>query len=482
MSEESLNILIGLIEVCIGFLLGFIIYLFFDRKSRNQSKIVEKHAYTDQLTGRGNRYLFLSVLDKLIAKKKKFAVCFMDLDGFKQINDSMGHDAGDELLIALANTFDSKLPKNAVAYRLGGDEFAIVIQDIKTTEDITKLLDDLRDTFRTPFIIENTSISLEYSLGVAIYPEDADNRKDLINYADDAMYYIKEHGKNDYYFHNKALKAKMENQTKMQAALKNAYANNQFAISLQPRIDIKETSKICFEALLYWNHPTLGKLPSSYFIKQADDMALTIKLDKYVLESVCKGLNELKEKGVKNIKIAVNISNKHASKKDFIDKLCNILKEYNIGPGEVQIELTDTIELNKIENYKMMFERLKECGADIIINNFEIKYEALELFSGLPVDEIKLSSDYLSEESKVNPEMLEDVIRLSKKLNYKVIINSIDNEIKLNGAIKNGADKIQGDFLFKKMEVELLDEFISEYSSFIYKIDNIILTAKNTKK
>ena len=307
MSEESLNILIGLIEVCIGFLLGFIIYLFFDRKSRNQSKIVEKHAYTDQLTGRGNRYLFLSVLDKLIAKKKKFAVCFMDLDGFKQINDSMGHDAGDELLIALANTFDSKLPKNAVAYRLGGDEFAIVIQDIKTTEDITKLLDDLRDTFRTPFIIENTSISLEYSLGVAIYPEDADNRKDLINYADDAMYYIKEHGKNDYYFHNKALKAKMENQTKMQAALKNAYANNQFAISLQPRIDIKETSKICFEALLYWNHPTLGKLPSSYFIKQADDMALTIKLDKYVLESVCKGLNELKEKGVKNIKIAVNI-------------------------------------------------------------------------------------------------------------------------------------------------------------------------------
>ena len=129
-----------------------------------------------------------------------------------------------------------------------------------------------------------------------------------------------------------------------------------------------------------------------------------------------------------------------------------------------------------------MFERLKECGADIIINNFEIKYEALELFSGLPVDEIKLSSDYLSEESKVNPEMLEDVIRLSKKLNYKVIINSIDNEIKLNGAIKNGADKIQGDFLFKKMEVELLDEFISEYSSFIYKIDNIILTAKNTKK
>lgn len=482
MSEESLNILMDLIKVFTGFLLGFIVYLLFDRKYRNQSKKVEKQAYTDQLTGRGNRYLFLSVLDKLIAKNKKFAVCFMDLDGFKQINDSMGHDAGDELLIALANTFDSKLPKNAVAYRLGGDEFAIVIQNIKTTEDVSKLLDDLKETFKTPFVIENTSISLEYSLGVAIYPEDADNRNDLIVYADDAMYYIKHHGKNDYYFHNKALKAKMENQNKTQTALKEAYSNNQFGICLQPRIDIKETNKIGFEALLYWNHPTLGKLPSSYFIKQADDMALTIKLDRYVLESVCKGVKELKEKGVTNIKVAVNISNKHASKKDFVEKLCSILRENDIEAGEIQIELTDKIETNRIEEYKLMFERLKECGADIIINNFEIKYDSLKLFSELSVDEIKLSAGYLDEESNINPKMLEDVIRLSKKLNYKVIIGSIDNELKLNGAIKNGADKIQGDFLFKKMEVELLDEFISEYSSFIYKIDNIILTAKNTKQ
>lgn len=482
MSEESIKILIEVIEIGICILLGFILYLFFDRKNRNQNKVVKKQAYTDQLTGRGNRYLFLSVVDKLIAKKKKFAVCFMDLDKFKQINDSMGHDAGDELLIALANTFDNNLPNNAKAYRLGGDEFAIIIQNIKTTEDISKLLDDLREKFRTPFIIENTSISLEYSLGVAIYPEDADNRKDLIAYADDAMYYIKKHGRNGYYFHNKALKAKMENQTKTQTALKEAYANSQFGIYLQPRIDIKETSKIEFEALLYWDHPTLGKLPSSYFIKQADDMALTIKLDRYVLESVCKGIKELKEKGISNIKIAVNISNKHAFKKDFIEKLCSILKEYEIQSGEIQIELTDKIDINRIEEFKLMFERLKECGAEIIINNFEVRYESLRLFNELEVDEIKVSAEYLDENNNIDPKILEDIIKLSKKLKYKVVINSIDNELKLNGAIKNGADKIQGDFLFKKMEAELLDEFISEYSSFIYKIDNIILTAKNTKQ
>ncbi|MDD3304395.1 MAG: EAL domain-containing protein [Clostridia bacterium] len=482
MNEGSVTLLVDLIEIGICVLAGFIIYFLLDRKNRRQSNIVKKQAYTDQLTGRGNRYLFLSILDKLIAKKKKFAVCFMDLDGFKHINDSMGHDAGDELLIALANTFDEKLPSNATAYRLGGDEFAIVVEGVKTTEDITHLLDELKNTFKTPFIIENTSISLEYSLGIAIYPEDADNRQDLIMYADDAMYYIKEHGKNDYYFHNKALKAKMENQTKTQMALKEAYANDQFGISLQPRIDVKETDKICFEALLYWNHPTLGKLPSSYFIKQADDMALTIKLDNYVLERVCKGIKMLREKGITDGKIAVNISNKHATKKDFVNKLCDILKEYDIQPGVVQIEITDTIELDKIEDYKIMFEKLKEHGAEIIVNNFEIKYEAIKLFSGLSIDEIKLSADYLDENTNINPKILVDVIKLCKELNYKVVINSIDNEMKLNSAIRNGADKIQGDFLFKKMDLDLVSDFVSEYSSFIYKINNIILTAKNTKK
>ncbi len=478
---NSITLIMEALKALLFIFIGILVYRLIDRKSAKKNQVVKQQAFTDQLTGRGNRYMFFSVIDKLIKKNRKFAVCFMDLDGFKQINDSMGHDAGDELLVSLSDTFETKLPKNSTAYRLGGDEFAILIDGIKTTEDITKVLDDLKENLKVPFVIGNTNITLEYSLGIAIYPEDADNRQDLIMYADDAMYHIKTNGKNDYYFHNKVLRAKLENKNKMQKDLKAAYEKQEFGVDFQPRIDINDTSQICFETLLYWNHPVLGKIPSNYFIKQADETAMTIKLDNYVLDMVCKQINKFNESGNKNIKIAVNISNKHIEKKDFIDKICNTINENSIEPGQIQIEFTDTIDIDKIEKYKIMFEKLKECGAEIIINNFEIKYEAIQLFTELPIDELKISSDFISVESKVKPELFVDVINLAKDMNLKVLITSIENEKQLNKSIKCGADKIQGNFLFKRMDIKLTEEFVNEYGRYINRLDGIIITAKNIK-
>lgn len=478
---EPIIIIKKIIEVAVYVIVGMLLYRVIDFRKIKENKRVKQQAYTDQLTGRGNRYKFNSVVDKLIIKNKKFAVCFMDLDGFKQINDTMGHDAGDKLLIALANTFDENLPKNATAYRLGGDEFAIIIENIKTTDEVIKLLDDLRDKFKKPIKIDGSDITLEYSLGVAMYPEDAANRKDLIMYADDAMYYIKEHGKNDYYFHNKALRAKLENDNKMQNDLKEAYEKNEFGIDLQPRININDTNTICFEALLYWNHPVLGKLPSSYFIKQADEMALTIKLDEYFLDLVCKELNSYKELGYENVQIAMNISNRHALKKDFVNKLCEILNDNRIEQGSIKIELNENLELENIEAYKMMFEKLKECGADIIINNIEIKYSTLQLYKDLPIDEIKISSNYISKDSIFNNDVLKNIIATCKNLNYKVVVNCVEEERELNYAIRNGANSIQGDFLFKKMDTELANQFVKEYDSYVDKIDGIITKANSIR-
>lgn len=366
-------------EIFLLVILGFVLYQLINYRKIRKREIEKKQAYTDQLTGRGNRYLFLSVLDKLIKKGNKFAVCFMDLDGFKQINDTMGHDAGDELLVYLARTFDEKLPSNAVAYRLGGDEFSIVIQNIKTTRDITKVLDYMKKQLEEPIMIQGTSISLQYSLGISVFPEDAKTKTELIMYADDAMYYIKENGKNGYYFHNKSLKAKLDNKNKMEKDLKEAYDKNEFSISLQPRINLNDMDNICFEALLYWNHPVLGKLDSDYFIKQADEMGIIVKLDRFVLENMCKKLTELKNNGYTNIQMAVNISTRHFMKDDFTNELCKILEKYNVSKGEVILELTNNIDLKKINMYRSMFEKLKKSGAKISINNFNIKYEDMIL-------------------------------------------------------------------------------------------------------
>lgn len=465
-------------EIFLLVILGFVLYQLINYRKIRKREIEKKQAYTDQLTGRGNRYLFLSVLDKLIKKGNKFAVCFMDLDGFKQINDTMGHDAGDELLVYLARTFDEKLPSNAVAYRLGGDEFSIVIQNIKTTRDITKVLDYMKKQLEEPIMIQGTSISLQYSLGISVFPEDAKTKTELIMYADDAMYYIKENGKNGYYFHNKSLKAKLDNKNKMEKDLKEAYDKNEFSISLQPRINLNDMDNICFEALLYWNHPVLGKLDSDYFIKQADEMGIIVKLDRFVLENMCKKLTELKNNGYTNIQMAVNISTRHFMKDDFTNELCKILEKNNVSKGEVILELTNNIDLKKINMYRSMFEKLKKSGAKISINNFNIKYEDMILYNNLNIDEIKLYAKYMSKESDLNDNCLENVIKLSKDLESEITICCIETKEQLEKAIKYGADKVQGFFLFNKMYDEYISDVIKKYDNLKEKVYKVISDVK----
>lgn len=465
-------------EIFLLVILGFVLYQLINYRKIRKREIEKKQAYTDQLTGRGNRYLFLSVLDKLIKKGNKFAVCFMDLDGFKQINDTMGHDAGDELLVYLARTFDEKLPSNAVAYRLGGDEFSIVIQNIKTTRDITKVLDYMKKQLEEPIMIQGTSISLQYSLGISVFPEDAKTKTELIMYADDAMYYIKENGKNGYYFHNKSLKAKLDNKNKMEKDLKEAYDKNEFSISLQPRINLNDMDNICFEALLYWNHPVLGKLDSDYFIKQADEMGIIVKLDRFVLENMCKKLTELKNNGYTNIQMAVNISTRHFMKDDFTNELCKILEKYNVSKGEVILELTNNIDLKKINMYRSMFEKLKKSGAKISINNFNIKYEDMILYNNLNIDEIKLYAKYMSKESDLNDNCLENVIKLSKDLESEITICCVETKKQLEKAIKCGADKVQGFFLFNKMYDEYISDVIKKYDNLKEKVYQVISDVK----
>lgn len=467
-------------EIILLVILGFVLYQLLNFKRIRKSDIEKKQAYTDQLTGRGNRYLFLSVLDKLIKKNKKFAVCFMDLDGFKQINDTMGHDAGDELLVYLARTFEEKLPKNAVAYRLGGDEFAIIIEDIKTTRDITKVLDYMKKQLELPILIHGTTISLQYSLGISVFPEDADNKNDLIMYADNAMYYIKENGKNGYYFHNKTLKAKLDNKNKMEKDLKNAFEKEQFAVSLQPRINLNELDNICFEALLYWNHPVLGKIDSAYFINQADEMGIIVKLDRYVLDNVCKKLNILKKEGYKNIQMAVNISNKHIMKEDFVNELCNILKKNNIEKNQICLEITNDVDITKIKTYKKMFEKLKEHGVRISINNFNIKYDDLNLYKELNVDEIKLYAKYISKESSLNANCLKNITNLSKELGCKVTVCCIETKEQLDASLKYDVDKLQGFLLFNKMYDEYINDVIKKYDEIKEKVYAMIQTSKKS--
>lgn len=452
-----------ILAICSG-CLGMIIYRNSVKYRLRENKAVSEAAYKDALTGKGNRYKFNKEIQKLAKEtSSKFALCVLDLDGFKHINDNMGHDAGDELLIKLANSLDSAMPENGEVYRLGGDEFAIIYENIQSKEAVEEYVKNVNVEVSKPMIVRDTPINLEYSLGISIFPDDTKDWVELMNFADAAMYHVKETGKNGYYFHNESLKAKLLNKAKMENDLKSAYENGEFNIDFQPRINVKDENEIWLEALLYWNHSTLGKLRAQYFLDNIESIGLIINVDEIVLEKTIDKLIELKSKGYSNVKIAMNLSLRHFMRTDFVDRLCKILERKNFDRGSLMIEITDLIDESKIEDYKIKMDKIKEYGVLISVNNLEVKYEIMSLFKKLPVDEVKVSAEYVEKSSIFNSSVLDDIVELGKDLYYDVTVVKIENDKELLRALNCNVDKIQGHYIYRPLDDHEVLDFVASY-------------------
>lgn len=411
----------------------------------------------------GNRHKFNKVIAERIADTlHPFALCFMDLDGFKHINDNMGHDAGDELLIELGRRLEAGLDVSGDVYRLGGDEYALVINTAEKSM-VEEILKRVQSKVEEPVMLRGNNIKLEYSLGVSLFPYDSTNSNELVSFADSAMYHVKEHGKNNYYFHNKALKSQIDNKKKLEENLKAALLNGEFGVDFQPRINLKNKDAITFETFLFWNNPKLGKLKAEYFIDSAASFGLIINIDEFVLEQSLSQIKIIQQKGYKNVSIAINMSLKHFERTDFVDRLCKILEGTKLEEGRLMFEITDTIDIKKIELYKAMIERIRSYGVKFSINNLEINYNILDLVKRLPVDEIKVSSEYLVTNSIFKPEVLKDIITLCSDLNYDVLVTKVEDERTFDIVSKFNVNSVQGKYIYEPIsQIDIL-KFIEMY-------------------
>lgn len=461
MSIEVSTIIIEVLSGFIIFFLGMIAYGYSAKSKIEESKDAAQAAYIDALTGLGNRHKFNKVINEMVKHEdKKFALCFLDLDDFKHINDNMGHDAGDELLIELGKRLDDGLADHGEVFRLGGDEYALIITNIDSKLEVETIVKRVQRNVVRPVDIRGNEVNLEYSLGVAMFPEDTKDSVQLVNFADSAMYYIKESGKSDYYFHNAALRSKTENKKRMEIELKQAYENKEFGIDYQPRINLKKADEIWLEAFLYWNHPMVGKLKAEYFLKFAESIGLIINIDEIMIEQAIIKLNKLRQDGYKNVNVAMNISLRHFQRKDFVDELCKIFERNPFAEGSLMLQITDTIDVDKIENYKVMFDKVKKYGVKISVANFEIKHEIMDMFKRLQIDEVKVSSRYVDSNSIFNPNVLKDIVTLATDLGYQIVITRIEDEITLKKVLKLKVDMIQGNYLFSVMEEKDLINFL----------------------
>lgn len=474
--------IISLIVVYVssGALLGMFLYAELTKKKYRRSRQEAVAAYTDALTGLGNRYRFNRVMAEMVKHtEKKFSLCFLDLDDFKQINDNMGHDAGDELLVELGRRLKESIFGKGEVFRLGGDEYAIIIVGASSKLEVETIVKRIQRSVVKPVHIRNTTINLEYSLGIACFPEDSVNANELINFADAAMYFVKESGKSNYYFHNDALKAQSENNRRMENELKLAYSNNEFGIHYQPRIDIKNTKKVWLEAFLYWKHPLIGELRAAYFLKYAEATGLVISLDQYIIKESLKKIAKLNANGNDNVYVAINVSLRHFQRKDFVEQLCSILEENKEVTKYLMLQITGELDMSKVETYKVMFEKIKKYKVKLSINYFNINYEKLDLLKRLDVDEIKLSAEFLDSNSIFKKNVLKDIVALSKDLGYDILINRVSDEETYNEVVKYPVNCLQGNYIYPVIKESEIEKFLFEFRE---KEKKTTATKKVTKK
>jgi diguanylate cyclase (GGDEF)-like protein len=436
---------------------------------KKQQKI-EYLAYHDPLTSLPNR-AFLKEHLKYLARihkryKQKFAVLYLDLDNFKFINDTFGHEKGDVLLIELSVRIKSILREADVFVRLGGDEFIIVLNDVKEKESIIKVIKKIQERLKEPFIIDNSRVYVTFSIGVAVYPDDTNNVDELLQYADIAMYQAKNRGKNDYYFITDELKKEINEYYESVNELKEGLKKNEFVLFFQPKVDIVHNKIYGAEGLIRWNHPKKGILTPYHFISYAEKAGIINQIDRYVLKKAFETLAKWqKDERLKNLELAVNVSPIEFRQNDFIDNIKNLIKEYKIDPSKLEIEITETLSMEDVNYTIVTLNDLRNLGIKVAIDDFGTGYSSLNYIKKLPFDTLKIDQSFIKDLLKDQNDFVitKMIIEIGHILQKKVIAEGVENSKLLHTVKKLGCRFVQGYVFSKPLEEKNFYDYLKDF-------------------
>lgn len=415
-------------------------------------------AFYDKLTGLPNRRMFMDNLQNLIRQSqrqnKSFAVFFMDLDDFKYINDTLGHEAGDVLLKEIGLRLKEIFRNTDMVARLGGDEFTVTIENIKGAEDVdvvylaNKLLTQLS---HQPINVMDRSLSINTSIGIAKFPENGNDSESLVKNADTAMYYAKRSGKNRYALFSEEMNVHLRQHIEMEADLKEAIAQqNQIFMQYQPIVDLKTQKVIGVEALARWQHPEKGLISPVNFISVAEQSDLIVDLSEALINISFKQAQEWKIQG-KKIYISINISVRQFEKVNFIQHLVETLHHYQLDAHHIQLEFTESVMLNSNNETFIKFAALKELGFRIAIDDFGTGYSSLGYIHKLPIDVIKIDRTFIVDmpNNQKTRAIVAAITKLSSSLGIKTIAEGIETESQATLAKSAKCDFAQG-YLYSK--------------------------------
>lgn len=419
-------------------------------------------AYHDALTGLPNRHMYNEVLEETLIRCKNFqkqmAVMVMDIDRFKFINDTMGHNTGDELLVQITKRLVSTVREGDLISRQGGDEFSVILEDAEQSV-ASRIAERILAVFSKPFILKDKSFEITASIGISLFPIDGDEKELLTSKADKAMYFAKKNGKNNYQFfyeHGKELVRSLE----IEQDLGKAIETNEFYLNYQPCVELATGKIYCVEALVRWKHKTLGVLSPCEFIPIAEESGWIVQLGKWILNEACRQNKEWLDRGIK-IKTAVNVSALQFVDRNFVQVVKEILQHHQLPQENLEIEITESV----MQNFDISIETihdLKQIGVRISIDDFGTGYSSLSVLSSLPIDHLKIDKSFVKEinSNPITSELVKQMIELGALFNFDLIAEGIEEKEQAEFLMEKGCRYGQGFYYSKPISPKELEPIL----------------------
>lgn len=419
------------------------------------AETIREQAYFDHLTSLPNRFLSLDRLSQMISEAKrnkdKTAVLFLDLDDFKKVNDSLGHEAGDKLLIEAANRLKTAVREEDTVGRLGGDEFIVLLRALSDDEAAANVAKHLLNLFREPFRLDNREIILTLSIGIAMYPENGTSASDILRNADTAMYRAKASGRNSYSFFTKEMNDIVRRRFEVEAQINGALERGEFDVYYQPKVEVKTTRIIGAEALLRWHNPLLGNVTPDEFIPIAEHTGLIVPIGEYVLEQALKFLGKWQNKHQQSYTMAVNLSPCQFRNKDLIRFIQNTLIAENIQAEQLEFEITEGVLMSGETYINDALRELNKLGIKLSMDDFGTGYSSISYLRQYSFDVLKIDRSFVSgiTTNKSDRDLVKATIAMAHSLGLTVVAEGVESLEQLSLLTALDCDYIQG-FYFSK--------------------------------